>query len=215
MRTRLPFGLLLLFFSVPVSAQEAGLLLSRGWSEQEELQNPIGFSAYASLSPLPFIDIRASHSRHFRAATEKGLYCAEYTEALIPVPSSCMWERVRREGQLRSSSVAGLLVAPLSNHVRLGIGYGRTWNTVEATGENLDSERSVPQARLPKPDLSGSLWIMTAGVGRLFGPFGLSSTLTRNSIEFNSCVDDAYGPFCGAATFTNLEIGIMYRIPGA
>jgi hypothetical protein len=209
-RLRVIPGLLLLFFSFPLGAQEAGLLLSRGWSEQQELENPIGFSAYASLSPLPFLDIRASHGRHIRGSTEDTQLCDPY-ELL---PTNCSRERVRSEGQLRSSSLAFVLVAPVSDQIRLGMGYGWSWNSVEATAESLTSERSPAAPVLPEANQPGSLWIVTAGVERLFGRLGLVSTLTRNSMEFYECVDDAYGPFCGKSRFTHLEIGLMYRVPG-
>jgi hypothetical protein len=193
--------------ATPAAAQEVGAFASAARSDQTELRRPVGWGAYAAVSPLPFVKLRISYHEQSAGGRRRETVC----DAYWPVFENCTPEGVRRDAWMRTVSVLVLGTVPVTRRLRVEAGAGRSRSRVTL---DLRSESGRELGVFVPEDEEQPGTVLHAGavLERVLGS-RLAATVEagRQEVEFDGCVQDVGAPFCGSSRFHELRMGVRYR----
>ncbi|MCC5914056.1 MAG: hypothetical protein JJU46_06745 [Balneolaceae bacterium] len=200
--------LFMVFLPLTAHSQEVGIYGSGGFSGNEFLSSPFGAGIDLTLTPVSFIGVRIGlHQQHNRFSQNRTV-CDMYW----PQFSNCEGESVNNSTRLRTGSLLLILRAPLPFNLQAEAGGGYSLSRVNLDAQT-ESGRGTGQFVPEGDEQRGHL--IHAGVSRteLLGfPLQVFAEYSLHFIEFSGCVTDVAIPFCGDETFSNIKVGLRYRL---
>jgi hypothetical protein len=207
---------LVLLFAVtwpsPVASQqlfhELGAFATWASSDHPELPGPSGFGAAANWEFAEMFMARLAYHRLSEDTRKEGTVCDQYSQRI-----NCRGELTETSSTLSGLRTTVMVVPPLGEQIRLGLGGGLSFNSLAA--ETVGVESGLP-ADLLAPNagiigftalLSAAVMPVTAVPVKLMGSFGV------HWVNFSTCSGEdppPYEPYCGMEAFKEIEVGVSY-----
>jgi hypothetical protein len=196
--------LLIPLFLIPslAAADEIGLFVSQGWSNNAEVQNPFGFGAYFSKNVTGSFAVGISFERF----TTQRAYDGYTSEGLGFNP---VWEPIR--GSIRTSIwKLRLSYFPIQyEHIAFGVGSAVSTTSIDISKNGTQTGRPVAEQGGQKFGVGFSLLIQATPIKSL--PLIINVDAHRHFFgESTSIATESGTPVYGAIAITSVSLAIGY-----
>ena len=213
----LPFGGFLVLLSTvvwpsPLASQqifqELGAFAIWASSDHPELPGPSGFGAAATWEFAEIFMARLAYHRLSEDTRKEGTVCDQYSQRI-----NCRGEITETSSTLSGLRTTVMVVPPLGEQLRLGLGGGLSFNSLAA--EAVGVESGLPADLLaPNAGIIGFTALLSAAVTPVMAvPVKLTGSFGLHWVNFSTCSGEdppPYEPYCGMEAFKEIELGLSY-----
>lgn len=201
MKTKL-FLIFSLLFNNVSSSQEVGVIASKIWTDNKELQNSIGFGAYLSKDISKFFTIRLS----YEYLSNKRIYNGYISTGIIG--HNAVWE------QIQSTSHANLwklqlVVFPIRfESVSFGVGSTISNNFFSLDKKGFQTGKSSSSHDSQKFGIGYSFYVQSSPIQSV--PIVVTINASRDFLGYSAIATESDNSFAQPMNTVILQIGLGY-----
>ncbi|MFH2048917.1 MAG: hypothetical protein ABIJ12_05690 [bacterium] len=195
---------ILFVFSQDVFSQEIGILGSKSWTNNQELDNPFGFGLYLSQPLFQKLDVRVE----FRRCTNQRKYLGK---TYIDTLGYSITEIIKSNSYMNSIELSFIYSILKFYSFNLKIGPGISANTLDADKKGKETGRSIGVLGVDKFGLSLLINLVTDEIASV--PLHMNFLYKRNYIGYigpTRVATDIENPFKDFINISELQIGLSY-----
>lgn len=132
-----------------VFGQEIGIAGSKSWTNNQDLENPLGFSLYLSQPLFQKLHVRVEFSRHTNQRKYIGI-----TDEGGPVGNNSKTELIKSDAYINSIELSFICPIFETNYLNVNIGSGISTSSLDANKKGTETGRPIGVLGVNKVGLS-------------------------------------------------------------
>jgi len=209
-RNRLPSGLwyisipfLLLGLAHPGSAQELAVLVGRGSTAFEMLQQPMNAAVQISIPVVRELRIGVAYRQRWEEGRNPGQICDTYWRDY----TGCTNEGVAYDSRLTQWE-AGFALGGLIGPIDVSLGLNRVRTSLKSSSMGAESGRRSDNYHEDEIVWGNAFLARARWTPRPDRHVGIIAQFRHQDLRFHGCVMDVGTPFCGKHGLSSWEIGV-------
>ncbi|MCH7612885.1 MAG: hypothetical protein IIB45_05940 [Candidatus Marinimicrobia bacterium] len=189
-----------------VSNQEIGIIGSKSWTNNQDIENPLGFGLYIAQPLFQKLHVRLEFSRH----TNQRKYIGTTYDG-GPVGYNSKTELIKSYAYINSLELSFIYSVLESKYFNLKIGPGINTNSLDANKKGMETGRPVAVLGVDKFGLSLLINIVTNELK--FVPLRLNCLYKRRYLGYigaTRVATDIENPFEDLIDISELQLGLSY-----